>query len=502
MTRIVQHSQMDLGELNVAAIRISPKSRDDIPKLLKGLQYIYTTRSVRDSIFQLLETHISPETDKNNGRPGMELWRIFVMGVIRLGLNCDYDRLHELVNQHRTIRQMLGHSDLYGEEEQLYQLQTIKDNVRLLTPELLDEINQIVVKAGHTLVKKKEEKLKGRCDSFVVETDVHFPTDINLLFDAIRKIIQQIAKLCEHHKKSDWRQAQYNIKQIKRLMRIIQKKKRSRSKNEAQKNKVDQAIKDAHQEYIKLAQTYLDKAQATVNAIKDTATLKIPDLPLIASIADFVVHADRQIDQIRRRVLQGEKIPHEEKVFSLFEPHTEWIVKGKAGVPMELGLRVCILEDQYQFILHHRVMEKETDDKVAIPMIQETKARFPELNRCSFDKGFHSKENQEGLSEELDVVALPRKGKLSKQAREIEKSEEFINAHDKHSAVESAINALEVHGLDTCPDHGIYGFKRYTALAVVAKNLDRIGALIKRAEQKREARKLKRDRGGTFKRAA
>ena len=155
MTRTVQNSQMALGELDIANIRISSKSRDDIPKLLKGLQYVYTTPSVRESIFQLLETQISPGTDQNNGRPGMELWKILVMGVIRLGLNCDYDRLHELVNQHKTIRKFLGHVDLFGEETQDYQLQTIKDNVRLLTPELLDEINQIVIKAGHALVKKK-----------------------------------------------------------------------------------------------------------------------------------------------------------------------------------------------------------------------------------------------------------------------------------------------------------------------------------------------------------
>ena len=336
----------------------------------------------------------------------------------------------------------------------------------------------------------------------MVETDVHFPTDISLLFDAMRKIIQQTAEFCKRHGSSDWRQYQYNIKQIKRLMRIIQKKKHSRSKNEVQQDKVTQAIKDAHQDYMELSQKYLDKAQATVKALSETVTLTMPDLPLIESIADFTVHAVRQIGQIKRRVLQGEKIPHQEKVFSLFEPHTEWIVKGKAGVPMELGLRVCILEDEHQFILHHRVMEKETDDKIAIPMIQATKARFPEFNRCSFDKGFHSRENQQGLSEELDVVALPRKGKLSKRAQEIEKSEDFKNAHDKHSAVESAINALEVHGLDVCPDHGIHGFKRYCALAVVAKNLDRVGALLKRAEQKKEARRLKRGRGSPFKLAA
>jgi len=85
--------------------------------------------------------------------------------------------------------------------------------------------------------------------------------------------------------------------------------------------------------------------------------------------------------------------PHKEKVFSIFEEHTEWVSKGKAGVPVELGVRVCVLEDQHQFILQHRVMWQETDDKIAVAMIDDAQQRFPEINQCSFDKGFHSKGN-------------------------------------------------------------------------------------------------------------
>ena len=109
---------------------------------------------------------------------------------------------------------------------------------------------------------------------------------------------------------------------------------------------------------------------------------------IVEEIECYIAHAERQIDQIHRRVIKGEKIPHEEKVFSVFEEHTEWISKGKAGVPVELGLRVCVLEDTMGFILHHQVMEKQTDDKVAVLMVEETQARFPRLGVCSFDKGF------------------------------------------------------------------------------------------------------------------
>jgi len=488
MTRLVEQTQMQLGQESIAAIQFDIKSRDDIPKILRGLQYIYTTDSIRTPVFELLDKKLLPNVDKKNGRPGMELWKIIVMGVLRLDLNCDYDRLQELVNHHDLVRQMLGHSEFFDKTP--YNLQTIKDNVSLLTPELLEEINHTIVKAGHELLgkKKENEPLRGRCDSFVVETNVHYPTDINLLFDAVRKVIQLTAQLSESHGLPGWRQNTYNIKQIKRLMRIAQKKKRVSAKSESQKEKCEEAIKQSHSDLIALAETFLKKASETQCELTASCKLSMGDIAQIESVQHFMQHAERQIDQIKRRVLEGEIIPHEEKVFSIFQSHTEWISKGKAGVPVELGLRVCILEDQHQFILNHRVMEKETDDQVAVPMVKVAKTAFPQMTSCSFDKGFHSKSNQEMLSEILDSVGLKRKGKLSQKAKLIESSDEFKQAINKHSAVESAINALEVHGLDKCRDHGIDGFKRYVALSIVARNIHRIGAILHQRAQKKIAR--------------
>ena len=186
-------------------------------------------------------------------------------------------------------------------------------------------------------------------------------------------------------------------------------------------------------------------------------------------------------------------IPHGEKVFSIFQPHTEWIVKGKAGVPMELGMRLSIVEDQYQFILHHQVMEKQTDDQVAVCLIAQTQARFADLKTCSFDKGFHSPKNQVELAKYLDVAAIPSKGNPNKKVREHEQSAAFQQARHKHAAVESAINALQVHGLEMCPDHGIEGLKRYVALGILARNLHRLGELSMQRQRKHQAR-LKRRR--------
>jgi IS5 family transposase len=213
---------------------------------------------------------------------------------------------------------------------------------------------------------------------------------------------------------------------------------------------------------------------------------------LMEELDGWVGHAERQIDQIYRRVFDGERIPHDEKVFSIFQPHTEWINKGKAGVPVELGLRVAVSEDQHGFILSHRVMEKITDDQVTIPMVQDIQARFSPVRSASLDKGFHSKANQTALAEIVPFPVMPKKGKRSQTELEREHDPEFIYLRHRHSAVESAINALEVHGLDMCPDHGIAGFKTYVALAVVGRNLHRLGAILLAQEAETERRKRQR----------
>ena len=484
--RNVINPQMLLDGPDIGAIYLDPKSRDDIPQLLRGLQHIYTEPALRGRVFTLLQEVLpnrakgEGKADSSMGRPGMEQWRILVLGVLRLGLNADYDRIQELANQHGTLRQMLGHSDWTDKAQ--YKLQTLKDNLALFTPALLDRINQEMVGAGHVLVKKKpHEGLAARCDSFVVETHVHYPTDINLLWDATRKTIEICAELGETHGLTDWRQSAYNLRQVKKLFRHAQKLKHSTSKDESKRQDKEAAMREAHRVYLAQAQVYLDRAQDTRRQLKDIVLAEV----FLAELDSFMQHAVRQIDQIDRRVLQGQSILHEEKVFSLFQPHTEWISKGKAGVPVEFGLRACVVEDQHRFILHHLVMEKTTDDAIAVSIIEQTKQRFDTIHSISMDKGFHSKDNQEKLKELVAVVVLPKKGKLSAVDRARETDAEFVRLRQQHSAVESAINALEQHGLDICLDHGIVGFKRYVALAVVARNVQRLGAILRQQEADR-----------------
>lgn len=486
--RKVFKRQMTIGQTPIDQIEFDPRSRDEIPKLLSGLQHIFCEQNLREKVFDILKTMTPEDIDSKNGRPGMDLWKILVMGTIRLNCNWDYDKLHEIVNNHRTLRQMLGHGLMDNDE--MYALQTLKDNVKLLTPEILDKINTLVVKEGHNIMAKNNDpELKGRCDSFVVETDVHYPTDINLLFDAVRKMIQIVAVLSLSMGISMWRQFEYNIRSFKKLYRKAQRLKHSTSKDKNKKAERAQLIVEAHKTYIEAAEEFIQKALLTIELIGSCDPVC---MARIEELKYYIGHAIHQVNLIRRRVIEGEKIPHEEKVFSIFEPHTEWISKGKAGVPQELGLRVCILEDQYGLILHHQVMEQETDDKVTIAMIDAAQEKFPDLRGCSFDKGFYTPSNKKELASKLDNLVLPKKGKLNKTEHEEETTEIFIKYRRKHSAVESAINALENHGLDRCLDSGILGFKRYVSLSILARNLQIIGHHIQQKELKKIQRAERR----------
>ena len=472
--RKLKNLQLELGGTAIEDIKFNIKSRDDIPAILIGLQHIYTNTETREKLFSLLEEKFLPEVDLHTGRPGMDIWRVVVLGVLKQGLGCDYDRLQHIANNDSLVRKMLGHSG-YGDEYE-YGLQTIIDNVELLSAELLGEINSIVVRSGHAVAKKKPgEGLRGRCDSFPVKTDVEYPTDVGLLWDAVRCLVRECAAAAGANGIPGWRQHKHIRKTIEKLYNLVRTKKR-RDRNPG-----------SIEEYLRACEEMVRRSNGLLCELLAT------EAPAwrFDRINYYRAHAIRQIDQVRRRILHGEVIPQEEKVFSVFEPHTRWIAKGKAGVAVEFGVPVCIVEDQYRFILHHRVMWEESDVDVCVPFMEETKKMYPEFASCSFDQGFWSPKNRERLDEILEGNYLPKKGKLGKKDMERQSDEEFAEARKRHPGVESAINALNHKGCDKVRVHGKKGFARSVALSVLAANIHRLGVLVRNGEREKEKRRLK-----------
>ena len=137
--RKVIENQLKIGQVDISDISIDMKCRDEIPQILLGLQAIYSERKIRDEVFSILREIVPKQVNPKNGRPGMDLWKIFVLGTIRLNCNWDYDKIHDIANNHKTIREFLGHT--LFDFDQRYALQTIKDNVVLLTPVLIFSLN-------------------------------------------------------------------------------------------------------------------------------------------------------------------------------------------------------------------------------------------------------------------------------------------------------------------------------------------------------------------------
>ena len=316
----------------------------------------------------------------------------------------------------------------------------------------------IIVGAGHDILDKRlVTRLNVKTDSFVVESNVPYPTDSNLLLDAIRSIVNKTTKLCDKCGVTSWRQSAYRLRSLKNLMRKATSLKRSTSKDKDQQEKRQLMIEITYTNFISESKILLEKSKSTLDKLPENDLMSTLE---IGSILRFVSHAERQIEQLYRRIILKESIPHNEKVFSVFKEYTEWLCKGKAGVPVELGLKVCISSNQHGFILTHQVMQKQQDVDVAVPMINKVQQDFSQIYSASFDRGFYSKTNQEVLKDKVVKLIMPKKGKLSSKDKEAIKSDlEYQKLRRKHSAVESDINAIEVHALDRCPDRGIKNFR-------------------------------------------
>ena len=128
MTRRFRPEQMELGEVSSEDIYINPRSRDDVPKILRGIRSLVSNRKFRIALERLLTAGFLSGSDSGQGRPGMDLWRIFVLGVLKQGLGCDFDRLMHHANHDTLVRQFLGHADFIDIYE--YKHQTLVDNIR------------------------------------------------------------------------------------------------------------------------------------------------------------------------------------------------------------------------------------------------------------------------------------------------------------------------------------------------------------------------------------
>lgn len=462
-------NQLRLDSVPIEQVELNLKSRDGIIPVLRALQQVYRDRELSDRILGLVAADINGKTRTDTGRTGMDYWHLVVLAAVRLGCNLTYDQLQDLAENHRKLRAIMGLGDC---DEAPFKWRTIRNNICLLKPETIAQISQLIVGWGHQLQPEAIEKV--RADSFVMETNMHYPTESSLLYDGLRKIILMCVALADEHGISGWRQHGHLLKKAKQLNRKIHRIAAKKGPN------YQSRMKPFYRELLQKTQLITQRARDLCVVTREPAP-SLLDLFGANTLQAFIVRTERVADTAQRRVINGERVPNEDKLFSIFEPHTQLYKRGKVGEPIQFGRQVLVFEDSAGFIVRGVLMKRDEGDKDVA--VRETKSLQDDFNnrvqRLSFDRGFHSQENQTQLSELVDTLCLPKPGAKQSAVQQGEADEEFLAAQQNHPGIESAIGALQNgNALKRCRDRSEVGCERYLQLAILGRNLHTLGRML------------------------
>ena len=445
--------------------------RDEIVPVLAGLRHIYSVPQLRNRILDLVSQDVNKDSRSDCGREGLDYWHITVLAAVRLGCNLDYDKLQDLAEQHRAMRQVMGIGDWQDQID--FNSRRIRDNVSLLEATTIESISHCIVDEAYRL--NPDAAKKQRADSFVVETNIHYPTESSLIVDGVRKTIEICVAISKGYDITGWRQHEKLLKKVKQIARQIARigaRKGARYKERLAKE---------YRQLLERAEAILSRALQTCETLPNDYDLNVQTVAQIADIKVFAARTQQVCGTARRRVLEGETVPNEDKLFSIFEPHTQLYRRGKAGQPNQFGRLVLLYEDAHGFISHHYVMPRDTQDQdVAVEQTRKLQERLNHrVEDISFDRGFHSPENQKRLVEIVSNVCLPKPGSKQSVDQEQTASVKFHQAKQRHPGIESAIGALQTgNGLVRCRDVGEVGFERYVALAVLGRNIHALGKML------------------------
>ena len=446
--------QQRLDCQTIPNLRLNLNCRDEIIPILAALKHIYLQPKVRDHILRAVARDVNRDSSPKRGREGMDYWPILVLAAVRLGCNFDYDHLQDLAEQHRALRHMMGIGE--WDEETDFNWRTIRNNITLLSPETLECINHAIVAQGHEFVPEAAETV--RVDSFVGETNIHYPTESSLIRDGLRKVLSLGVALATLTRGHGWRQHKHLYQKAKSLVRRIDRLAARKGKG------YEQRIAVLYRKLLTLAETILTRADELRASLKTKGKASGEVLAMDGQLQTFIERTRHVGGTARRRVLQGESVPNSEKLFSIFETHTQLYKRGKAAQPVQFGRQILIYEDGAGFISHAYLMPRDSDDRsVVVPQTRILQKRLGgRICRASFDRGFHSPENQRQLAEIVPHPCLPMPGAKQVRQQETEITVEFRQARQRHPGIESAINALQAgNGLARCRDRSERGFSRY-----------------------------------------
>jgi transposase, IS5 family len=418
------------------------------------------------------------------GRRGLTAPQVLRSLVLMRVKNWDYRELRERIADGLTLRQF---TDFYCDRVPKHD--AFNRGFNRLTPQTLKAINDMVVQAA--VVLGLEDGAKLRVDTTVVDTDIHHPTDNTLLWDVVRvvtRLVGRLAKALELRRIAGFRDRRRSAR--RRMYEIQRMTTRQRQGVGSRQTATYRALIDIAEEVVASARTALDNtakllgkdpfAAMTIDAIRD-------------EIAHYCGLGERVIDQARRRVLDGEQVPNAEKIYSIFEPHTDLIKRGKVRTPVEFGHKVFLAESAKGLVTQYKVLKGNPSDEVHVaPSLRRHRRAFrraPELYGA--DRGFFSEQNVAAcVHGAVKTVCIPQRGgNKTPQRQAYERSAAFKQGQRFRAGIEGRISVLmRGRGMKRCRAEGAERFALFVGAAVLANNLMIIAALLsKRSSRRRKA---------------
>jgi IS5 family transposase len=416
-----------------------------------------------------------------SGRNGLTPSQVLRSLVLMRLKSWDYRELRERIADGLTLRQFTDFYCAPVPKHDAFQRSFVR-----LTPQTLKAVNGLVVQAAVAL--GLEDGAKLRVDTTVVQTDIHHPTDNTLLWDVARVVTRLVGRLARALKLRRIKGFRDRTRSARRRMYEIQRM-TTKQRHEQQAG--------TYRTLIGIAEEVVGSARAALETTRSMsgrdvfAAMAVEDLR--KQIEHFCGLGSRVTDQARRRVLGGEQVPNDQKIYSIFEPHTDLIKRGKVRTPVEFGHKVFLAESAQGLITQYEVLNGNPSDEIHVaPSLRRHRnafGRVPEL--YGSDRGFFNEQNLASCKRAgVEVACIPQRGGKRTPEREAhEKSAEFKQGQRFRAGIEGRISVLlRGRGMKRCLAHGRDRFELLVGTAVLANNLMRIADLL--ANQSSRRRKI------------
>ena len=331
-----------------------------------------------------------------------------------------------------------------------------------ITADSWKKINQLL--AEYALAQEAITGTNLRIDTTAVETNIHWPTDSSLLVDVFRTIkrgLDQARKLGVDLLEG----RRFHLSAVRKLgLRIIRK---GRGKGATAKG-----LRSLYKRLIRQVEEILSTTGDVAARLRQSAGVR--GEKLADQLIAFQQLGGCVVFQSRRRVLDGESVPNDEKLFSIFEPHTELLKRGKADKPIEFGHMIQIQQVSEKFITAYEVFEKKPAEPALLDaaLISHEQLFGVEPSCLAADKGYFDQETIDRLEKSIDTVSIGKKGKRTIEQVEREHDPIFRHAQRFRAGVEGTISYLKrVLRLTRCASKGWEHFQSTIGATIFSHNL-------------------------------